>query len=134
MELIRELNDGVQANNAEIVWNKYLKEYGNQDREFFIVLGLDSKNTVIYREIVSVGTLNTGLAHPREVFKKAIMMSANSIIIAHNHPSKDLEPSKEDVATTKRIEECGELLGISLLDSIVFSDVDFETILRGFKR
>ena len=120
MELIREIDDGVKINSAKMC-TQYLEEFRNQDREMFIVLGLDSKNKPVYREINSIGTLNSSLVHPREVFKKAIMMSCNAIIVAHNHPSDEPEPSNEDKLVTENLKQAGEILGIPLLDHIIIS-------------
>lgn len=119
MELIREINDGYRISNPSIVYEKYLKEFINEDREYMISLGLNTKNEVIFREITSIGTLDSGVSNPREVFKKSLIMSCKSLIIAHNHPSGDPEPSNEDTETTKRIKEGAELLGLQLLDHII---------------
>jgi len=75
-------------------------------------------------EVVSIGTLNSALVHPREVFKGAIINSANSIILAHNHPSGDPSPSNEDKEITNRLVEAGEIIGISVLDHIVIGSND----------
>ena len=89
------------------------------DREKFIVLHLNTKNEVISYEVVSVGTLNSSLVHPREVFKAAILNNAASIILCHNHPSGDPDPSKDDIALTKRFVDSGKLLGIEVLDHVI---------------
>ena len=91
-------------------------------KEVFMVLLLDSDNGVIASEIVSVGTLNMTVIHPREIFKLAIIKSANAVIALHNHPSSSLEPSKEDIKITERLAEAGELLGIKLLDHLIVSE------------
>jgi len=120
MELIREINDKYKIKDATSVYEKYLKEFGNEDREYFIVIGLDTKNKAIYREVVGIGTLNSCLVSPVTTFKKAIMMSCNAIIIAHNHPSQDLTPSEEDKQIYKELQKAGEILEIKVLDSIIF--------------
>lgn len=89
------------------------------DREQVIVCCLDNKNAPINLNVVSMGTLNTSLIHPREVFKTAIMSNAASIVLFHNHPSGDPEPSQEDISITKRIADAGTLMGIELLDHII---------------
>ncbi|UYO63638.1 DNA repair protein RadC [Acetobacterium wieringae] len=89
------------------------------DREQVIVCCLDNKNVPINLNVVSMGTLNTSLIHPREVFKTAIMSNAASIVLFHNHPSGDPEPSQEDISITKRIADAGTLMGIELLDHII---------------
>ena len=125
MKLIREINDGITIDSPKKVYDKYLKEFADEDREHLIVLGLDTKNAVIYREIVSVGTLDAGLIHPREVFKKAIVMSCKNIILAHNHPSGDPEPSPEDIEATERIFQAGEVIGIGLLDHLIIGEDEY---------
>ncbi|KAF5058342.1 hypothetical protein DSECCO2_347490 [anaerobic digester metagenome] len=94
------------------------------DREQVVVCCLDIKNQPTSVNVVSVGTLNASLIHPREVFKTAILTNAASILIYHNHPSGDPEPSKEDLSITKRIKEAGELMGIELLDHIIIGSED----------
>jgi len=94
-----------------------LIEDGRQE-EFHIVT-LNTKNSVIGTHLITRGTLDASLVHPREVFKAALKDSASSIILLHNHPSGDPTPSKEDLMVTKRLEECGQTLGIDVLDHIV---------------
>ena len=130
MDIIRELNDKIAVTKPYKVYEQYLQEFGNEDREFFIVIGLDTKMKAIYREVVSIGTLNNGLVHPREVFKKAIIMSSHSIILAHNHPSQDLEPSNEDLEVTRNIKKAGELLDIKLLDHLIFNKENYKSIIK----
>lgn len=92
------------------------------DREMMIVVSLDSKNSPIALEIVSVGTVNTCLVQMRELFKHSILSNATSIMCFHNHPSGIPEPSKEDIEITRRIDEAGKLLGIWLLDHIIIGE------------
>ncbi len=120
MKLIREVREKYIIHNVDDTL-KYLKEFKKEDREFFIVLGLDTENKVLYREVVSIGTLNASLVHPREVFKGAILKSANSIILAHNHPSGSLKPSSEDLGVHKELIKCGEILKINILDCLIIS-------------
>jgi DNA repair protein RadC len=94
----------------------------NLDRENFIVVLLNTKNEVIETPTISVGTLSCSLVHPREVFKPAIRASAASIILAHNHPSGKVEPSKEDREVTARLAEAAEILGIEVLDHVIVGD------------
>ena len=89
------------------------------DREHFVVLLLDQKNKVIGIHTVSIGSLTASVVHPRETFKIAILANCASIIIGHNHPSSDCQPSREDRAITTRLVEAGKLLGISVLDSLI---------------
>jgi DNA repair protein RadC len=94
------------------------------DKEAFVVAFLNTKNRVIDHEVVSVGTINSSLVHPREVFRNAIVNKANSVILCHNHPSGDLTPSKEDISITQRLKETGNLLGIRVLDHLIINGVN----------
>lgn len=118
MELVREINDGFKITKAEHIL-KYVEEFRREDREHFVVLGLDTGNKVLYRDVVSIGTLNSSIVHPREVFKKACINSANKIFIVHNHPSGNLEPSEEDREIFRRLKEAGKILDIKVLDSVI---------------
>jgi DNA repair protein RadC len=88
-------------------------------------LFLNTKNQVIGRQTLSIGSLNASIVHPREVFKAAIRRSSASIVCAHNHPSGDPTPSPEDIQLTKRLGEAGQLIGIELLDHLVIGDSRF---------
>jgi DNA repair protein RadC len=100
----------------------YLRQkLGREKKENFIILSLDSRNNLIKDNIVSIGTLNANLVHPREVFKEAIDNRAASIIISHNHPSADPEPSEDDLEITKRLIEAGKIMGIDVLDHVVIT-------------
>ena len=94
------------------------------DKEAFVVAFLNTKNRVIDHEVVSVGTINSSLVHPREVFRNAIINKANSVILCHNHPSGDLTPSTEDINITRRLKETGNLLGIKVLDHLIISGIN----------
>jgi len=94
-------------------------------REHFWVICLDTRNRLISWKQVSIGSLDTSIVHPREVFKKAISSSAASVIFVHNHPSGDPEPSKEDVELTKRLAKAGEIIGIDVLDHIIVCDSSY---------
>lgn len=112
-------------NDAFEIAKKYLE---GADRENLIVLSLNTKNIVTAINTVSIGSLNSSIVHPREVFKMLILSNAASFIIAHNHPSGDPAPSTEDINVTKRLNECGKLLGIELLDHIIIGDNDFVSL------
>lgn len=94
------------------------------------LLTLDTKNNITGIFTVSTGSLSASIVHPREVFKRAVLQNAASIIICHNHPSGDATPSQEDITTTKRIYDAGEILGIKLLDHIIIGDNKY-TSLKG---
>lgn len=90
------------------------------DRETFACLHLSTKNHLISWEVVSVGSLNASVVHPRELFKGAILANAASVVLVHNHPSGDPEPSGADLALTRRLTKAGDVLGIEVLDHVVF--------------
>ena len=92
------------------------------DKERVTELILNTKNEIIKTVVISIGSLNTSIVHPREVFKPAIEQSACSIILCHNHPSGDPTPSKEDITVTKRIKETGDIIGIDLRDHVIIGD------------
>lgn len=95
------------------------------DREHFKILLLTTKNTVICVETISIGSLNASIVHPREVFKSAIKKSAASMILLHNHPSGNPQPSAQDIDVTHRLVEAGKLLGILVLDHLVIGDGNY---------
>jgi len=111
--------NGVSIKSAKQVYEYSFPKLADEDKENFMILHLDSKNKVIKDEVVSIGTLNSSLIHPREIFKSAIKESANSVIVVHNHPSGDPEPSSEDKIVTKKLMDAGELLGIKVLDHVI---------------
>jgi DNA repair protein RadC len=98
-----------------------LKEIAANKKEYFVALCLDTKNQELLREVISIGTLNASLVHPREVFEPAIRCLANSIVIVHNHPSGDPTPSREDILITKQLKGAGELLDIHLTDHLIIT-------------
>lgn len=113
--------------SPEDVWHE-LKDIRDNKKEHFVVFYLDSRNQEVKREVVSIGSLNANLVHPREVFEPAIRHTAAQIIVAHNHPSGDTEPSEEDLAITKRLCEAGKILGIELLDHVVVARNSFVSL------
>ena len=96
----------------------------DSDREKIMAICLDSKNQPTCITTVSIGTLTSSTAHPREIFKTAIISNSAGIILAHNHPSGDLSPSRDDITTTERLKEAGDLLGIDLLDHLIIGQDD----------
>ena len=98
------------------------------DREQFIIACLNTKNEPTNITVVSVGSLNKAIVHPREVFKTAILSNAASIMAFHNHPSGETTPSQQDIQLTSRLYEAGELLGIKLLDHLIIGDGTFTSL------
>lgn len=97
-------------------------------QEHFICIFLNTKNGITGKEVISIGTLNASLVHPREVFRPAIKRSSASIICVHNHPSGNPEPSNEDISITKRLVEAGRIIGIELLDHIIIGHDSFVSL------
>ena len=95
------------------------KELAQYDREVFCVLNMKNNGQVINMNMVSVGSINASFVIPREVFKSSILANASAIIGIHNHPSGNVKPSKEDMLVTRKLQQCGQLLGIELLDHII---------------
>lgn len=116
---IKSAND---VNNLLMEEMRYLK------KEVFKALLLDTKNQVIKVVDVSIGSLNSSIVHPREVFSEAVKCGSNSIIFVHNHPSGDPTPSTEDLQTTRRLENAGDILGIKVLDHIIIGDGKFVSL------
>ena len=102
-----------------------LEDAVDRDKEHFYVMHLDVRNRIKLVELVSLGTLTSSLVHPREIFRRAVMQGSNSIIVAHNHPSGMVDPSDEDMHVTKLLFDAGSLLGITLLDHLIFTPTSF---------
>jgi len=115
--------------NPSDIASYYISKLKDMKKEYFIAVFLDSKNKIIKDEVISIGTLNSSLVHPREVFKEAIRCSANSIILVHNHPSGSVEASDEDYRVNKVLIETGELVGIKVLDHLVVGKEDFRSLI-----
>ncbi|MCG2698368.1 hypothetical protein L6307_04780, partial [Candidatus Parcubacteria bacterium] len=97
-------------------------------KEHFVVLYLNARNQLVHKETISIGTLNASLVHPREVFKPAIDCLASNIILAHNHPSGDVEASEEDIELTRRIKRAGDIIGIEVIQHIIISNNNYKII------
>lgn len=129
-ELGRRLLKGKKAAlllSPQDVWQE-LKDVRDLKKEHFVIFYLDTRNQEIKRDIISFGTLNANLVHPREVFEPAILHSAAQIIVAHNHPSGNPEPSEEDIEITKRLVEAGKILGIEVVDHVVVARSNFSSL------
>jgi DNA repair protein RadC len=99
-------------------------------KEYFLALLLDTRNQLIRIAEISVGSLDSSIVHPREVFKEALSASAASVIFVHNHPSGDTEASEDDIKLTKRLAEAGEIMGIDVLDHIIIGDKSYTSLKR----
>ncbi len=115
----RDLYDNIKVTKPDIIADLVMDSMKHLEKEHFDVAILDTKNQIISIDNVSIGTLNSSIVHPRDVFNLAIKKSANAIILIHNHPSGDPTPSKEDISITNRLVESGEIVGIKVLDHII---------------
>jgi len=118
----------LQIKNASDVYQYYVDELQNKTKEYFYALFLDTKNRILKEELVSIGTLNESLIHPRELFNSAVQASCNSVIIVHNHPSGDCVPSENDKEVTKVLVEAGEIMGIKVLDHVIIGKEGFMSL------
>ncbi|NLL42290.1 MAG: DNA repair protein RadC [Firmicutes bacterium] len=96
-----------------------LTDLSHADKEHFMIIMLNTKHRVIAKKVISIGHLHASLVHPREMFKEAIKRSSAAVILVHNHPSGDLTPSRDDISTTERLRDVGDMLGIEVLDHII---------------
>lgn len=111
--------------NSPLIVAKLVKEFiGDVDRETFVIIALDSKNKINAINMASIGTVNATIVEPREIFKFAILSNAVGIIIAHNHPSGDTKPSKQDIKTTELIVKAAEIMRIPLIDHIIIDEAE----------
>ena len=114
-----------QMANPRAVAEYLLPQFGNRRVEQFGVLLLDTKHRVLRCTVLSVGTLDASIVHPREVFREAVAGGASAIVVFHNHPSGDPEPSPEDTKLTERLMAAGVLMGISVLDHVILGDARY---------
>jgi DNA repair protein RadC len=122
LENITDESEKPAIKSPEDVTNMVSVRLKGKKKEHFLVLCLDTRNRLINCRPVSMGSLDTSVVHPREVFKEAISSTAASVIFVHNHPSGNPEPSKEDIELTKRLAKAGEIIGIDVLDHIIVCD------------
>ncbi len=118
---VREHQEGTQLNNA-LDATESLKDLKELAQETFCVLTLNTKNKLIQRHMISLGTVDSTLVHPREIFRPAITDGAKAVILAHNHPSGDVAPSAEDIRITKQLVEAGKHIGIAVIDHLILGD------------
>ena len=117
-----KLHDAISLASPDSIAAYFYNHYRFTNQEEFLVLLLDTKCNLKSIELISKGTINSTVVHPREVFYPAIKKLANSVILVHNHPSGDITPSMEDIKTTKRLIETGKIIGINVLDHLIIGD------------
>ena len=123
--VVHAAGERVQMKSPRLVADYLLPQYGNRRVEQFGVLLLDAKHRVLRSTVLSVGTLDASIVHPREVFREAVAAGAASLILFHNHPSGDPEPSREDTRLTERLVAAGGLMGIDVVDHVILGDARY---------
>ncbi|MDP4162432.1 MAG: DNA repair protein RadC [Bacillota bacterium] len=121
-------NDRYVIRSPEDGANFVMNDMRFLSQEHFVCLYLNTKNQVLHKQTIFIGSLNASIVHPREVFKEALKRSAASIICIHNHPSGDPAPSREDIEVTKRLAECGKIIGIDVLDHLIIGENKFVSL------
>ena len=117
----------VEVLSVKDIWN-LCADFRSSKKEHIVAFYLDTQQRLIERRIISVGTLDASILHPREVFEPALQLSAAGVVLAHNHPSGSLAPSDEDITITKRVADAGDLLGIIFVNHIIVSTGGYEVI------
>jgi DNA repair protein RadC len=131
VRLVKDISNAYrikQINKQETAASVAKEFLANEDREVFIAINLDGSMRINSINIVSVGCLDHTVVHPREVFKTTILSNASDVIIAHNHPSGNPDPSEHDIEITRRLFECGKLLDIKVLDHIIIGDDEYTSV------
>jgi DNA repair protein RadC len=121
-------NDRYVIRSPEDGANFVMNDMRFLSQEHFVCLYLNTKNQVLHKKTIFIGSLNASIVHPREVFREALKRSAASIIAIHNHPSGDPAPSREDIEVTKRLVECGKMIGIDVLDHLIIGENKFVSL------
>lgn len=124
----RNNKEGYKITQPRDVADLVMEELRYLKKEVLMVVYLNTKNIVISKEIVSMGSLNSSIVHPREVFANAVKNSSASVVVIHNHPSGNCEPSQEDINCTKRLVESGKILGIELLDHVIIGNGSYVSL------
>jgi DNA repair protein RadC len=117
--------DRIKFNSAEVIYSYFFDILGDKKQEYFYCVYVDTKSKYIDKKCLFVGTINSSVVHPREVFKEAYLLSASGIICVHNHPSGDSNPSKEDIMITKKLKEIGIIHGIKILDHVIVGNGNY---------
>ena len=130
LENTQESDKKPVVKTPEDVVNLIQKKLKGKKKEYFLVLSLDTRGKLIKTSEVSIGSLDSSIVHPREVFKEALTASAASVIFVHNHPSGEPEPSEDDIKLTRRLADAGDILGIEVLDHVITGDNNFKSLKR----
>ena len=122
---IEELNLNDKITSPEKIGKYFIQKLASETVEKFYAVYLSTANKIIKEKLITSGTLNASLVHPREVFKTAITTSANAVILVHNHPSGNLTPSKQDISITKQLVEAGKIMDIEVIDHLIIAGNNF---------
>ena len=123
--LTRVGRERIQITSPRVLAEMLLPQYGSRAVEQFGVVLLDTKHRVLRTTVVTVGTVDASIVHPREIFREAASAGAAAIVLFHNHPSGDPEPSQDDVALTRRVAAAGILMGIDVVDHVILADARY---------
>lgn len=135
-ELAKRINNPIISLNniviksADIAFEYFKNIFQDKKQEYFYVIYLDNKKRVIENKLLFIGTINQSIVHPREVFKEAFLLSASSLICIHNHPSGNVNPSREDIELTKRLFEISNIMGIILVDHLIIGNEHYFSFLE----
>jgi DNA repair protein RadC len=124
---VKEPSTNIMATTPNDVFELF-KESGKLAQETLSIVTLNTQNCVIKKHLITVGLVSSSLAHPRELFRPAILDGATAIIVSHNHPSGNVTPSSEDIKVTKQFVESGKILGIQVMDHVIIGDDKFLSI------
>jgi DNA repair protein RadC len=130
VEVYSEAAEKTPLKTPEAIASLVMGRLKDKKKEYFLAILLDTRNQLIRIAEISVGSLDTSIVHPREVFKEAISASASSVIFVHNHPSGDVEASDDDIVLTKRLAQAGEIVGIDVLDHIIIGGKSYTSLKR----
>lgn len=128
----KEISLNMPLNTGTKVHEAFKRLFIEEKQEKLLTIFLDSKKRLISYKIMFIGTIDHSIIHPREIFNEAIKVHASSLIIMHNHPSHDITPSSEDIKTTEKIKECGDIIGIPLLDHLITNGKDYYSFYDEF--
>lgn len=126
--------DDIELSSPSAVFEtgmEVFKEYQAEEKEALYVFIMDNKNKLKGLNLVSIGTISESLVHPREVLRPALVAGATGIILGHNHPSENLDPSRDDITTTERIKEACKIMGINFIDHIIFGTGNYYSMREG---
>lgn len=128
----KEIEINMVLNTSSSIHEAFKSYFLNINQEKVLAIFLDAKKRLISYKFIFIGTLDRSIIHPREIFNEAIKEHASSLVIMHNHPSNDLSPSKEDISVTNKIKECGDIIGIPLVDHLITNGREYYSFYDKF--